>query len=141
MSSAGLAQTTTAPGHSPATTTVGSDKPAGVVATSKPARLHDDPRVQRWWFTMGWGVVLIVAFLAGSMAIILFSRRFKTLLKPNRSGPTPSSDVWAMHIPPPIDEEVFEEFENRSDEENGDDMGDDPDFSSDQGPDDEPRAS
>lgn len=90
--------------------------------TSKPARMRDDIRLQRWWFTMGWGLVLIVVFLAGAGAIVVFSRRFRDYLKPNASSPTPNEDVWAMHVDPPTDEDAFGEFEI-GDDENDDEGG------------------
>ncbi len=49
---------------------------------------------------MGWGLTLLIAFLFAAIAIVVFSRRFLGLLTREKSAPTPSEDVWAMHKPP-----------------------------------------
>ncbi|MBX3396438.1 MAG: hypothetical protein KF841_13830 [Phycisphaerae bacterium] len=95
----------------------GESQPCDHVAHDDGRRFQDDRRVQHWWFTMGWGFLILVTFFAGATAIIVFSRRFRTLLRSEAAPPTPSEDLWAMHKTPPIDENVFEEFETRHDAE------------------------
>jgi len=72
--------------------------------TSRPEKMLEDARVRRWWLTMGWGLVIIVAFFAGAGAIVVFSRRYQAYLQRKRSSPTVVDDVWAMHVAPDPDD-------------------------------------
>lgn len=95
-----------------------SDDETQSIAHEVPTKNHREihsPRTQRWWFTMGWGLLILVTFFTGATAIIIFSRRFRDFLRSESATPTPSEDLWAMHKPPPIDENVFEEFEKGRD--------------------------
>lgn len=71
---------------------------------STAAAMLKDRRVRRWWFTMGWGLFIIAAFLAGASAIIIFSRRFQSLVGREPPEPTNCEDAWSMHVTPPIDD-------------------------------------
>ncbi|MFQ5502440.1 MAG: hypothetical protein ACE5EQ_09095 [Phycisphaerae bacterium] len=74
--------------------------PAAVSAT-QPTAIRDDPRVQSWGRAMVWGGVLVLVFIVGTWAIIVFTRRYLQFLNRESSEPTPVVDVWSMHRLPP----------------------------------------
>ncbi len=76
----------------------------GDEAESTAAAMLKDRRVRRWWFTMGWGLFIIAAFLASASAIIIFSRRFQSWVGRKPPEPTNCEDAWSMHVAPPIDD-------------------------------------
>lgn len=57
----------------------------------------------------------MIVFLVASIAIVLFSRRFRQYLSGKKGDPTPTEDVWAMHKAPEnagdyLDEDDYEGF-------------------------------
>ncbi len=80
-------------------------------AATQPARLADDPRLLRWWHTMFWTLIILVVFVSGAIAIIVFSRRYRQYLsQTTRHEKTEFVDVWKMHkVPEDVDIEPDEE--------------------------------
>lgn len=82
---------------------------AGVPTTTavpaiQPASIQDDPRIRAWGRVMLWGIVLVLIFLVGMTAIIIFSRRYMDYLNRTPHEPTSTDDVWSMHrLPSGID--------------------------------------
>ncbi|MFH1418849.1 MAG: hypothetical protein ABII12_11270 [Planctomycetota bacterium] len=75
--------------------------PASSSATTRPVRLIDDTRVSNWWRSFVWAMVLVLVFVFGSLAIMVFSRRFRVYLTGRPREHTPCDDVWQMHKLPP----------------------------------------
>lgn len=71
--------------------------PTDTEVTSQPVPSRPQPHLARWWQSIGWGVLLLVILVASVSAIVVFSRRYTTYLRPESREPTPSDDVWAMH--------------------------------------------
>ena len=76
-------------------------EPATSAATTRPVRLIDDAQVSNWWRSFVWAMVLVLVFVFGSLAIIVFSRRFRAYLTGRPQEHTPCDDVWQMHKLPP----------------------------------------
>jgi len=90
------------------------DGGSGFTATTatRPASVRDDPRVQSWGRAMVWGVVLVLVFIVGTWAIIVFTRRYLQFLNRESSEPTAVDDVWSMHrLPPETDLEATDDSE------------------------------
>ncbi len=69
--------------------------------TTRPTLLIDDAQARNWWRSFVWAMVLVLVFVFGSMAIIVFSRRFRAYLTGSPQKPTSCDDVWRMHKLPP----------------------------------------
>ena len=67
--------------------------------------LSRDARVMRWSSVFFLGVLLLLIFLVAAGVIIHFSRRYRQYLLRQKSTPTPSEDVWAMHRAPTDNDE------------------------------------
>lgn len=53
-----------------------------------------------------WAGIIVLVFLAGSYAIVRFSRRFRQFLLRRTEPPTHSEDVWSQHrVPPTLEDE------------------------------------
>ncbi len=75
--------------------------PTTSTATTRPVRMIDDLQVRNWWRSFIWAIVLVFVFVFGSLAIIVFSRRFRAFLTGRPQKPTSCDDVWRMHKLPP----------------------------------------
>jgi hypothetical protein len=80
---------------------------SGDAASTQPAGIRSDPRARGLRAQLFWGTFLVVVLVASAIAIIRFSRRFRTYLLRDRREPTHYQDVWAMHKLPTelVDEE------------------------------------
>lgn len=73
------------------------DAAPGSSATTQPTTLRDDPRYRRWQTALTWGLIILITFVTGAAAIVVFSRRFRRWIGREKKKPTPDEDVWAMH--------------------------------------------
>lgn len=79
-----------------------------------------DSGFQAWPEVLGWGVVLVLAFVFAALTICVFSRRFRTYLFRGTRTPTSSEDAWSMHkLPEPLDQQGAEDEDGGSIQGNG----------------------
>jgi hypothetical protein len=63
----------------------------------QPDRGPDRLKAQQWSRALLWGIVLIVVLVFSALAIVRFSRRFRSALFSDKRSPTADVDVWKMH--------------------------------------------
>ena len=83
-----------APAQQPAT------RATVTAAASGPSRLSRKMKARRLYEVLTYTLVIFIAFLTGTFAIVRFSRRYHRFLASRPSTPTQSADVWAMHRVP-----------------------------------------
>ena len=73
-----------------------------IEAANEPAiRLAPAPAAQKIKYILFLLVLLVGIFSVSTLAFLRWSRRFRRWLFRQPVPPTPATDVWAMHRPPP----------------------------------------
>jgi hypothetical protein len=107
-------QPTPAPAQAPAAGSRGAAGHATAAAMPAAAR-PSKAKVRALYAAVVYSLILFIILLAGALAIIRFSRRFRAYVGRSERKPTQNADVWAMHVPPPADPDD-EEIEPRDPE-------------------------
>jgi hypothetical protein len=68
---------------------------ASEATTSAPAGLPS--QVARWRAVLLGSVLLLLVLIVGALAIIRFSRRYRSYILRRPHEPTPADDVWLLH--------------------------------------------
>ncbi len=73
----------------------------GVEAGDSPGTPTSARRLARWGYAFGWGLVITLAGIFGAIAIVVFSRRFRSHILRGPRQTTQYTDAWRMYRLPP----------------------------------------